>query len=85
MHDLHLWSAFINPDIELIVFKGLRLDFGGYVFFVGDRINIAKSDISDEDILLQIKQLDTDFMYFVYTGINYRFGSKFNNFVNQRF
>ena len=85
MHDLKLLSTFINPDIELIVFKGLRLDFGGYVSFVGDRINIAKSDISDEDILLQIKQLDTDFTYFIYTGINYRFGSKFNNFVNQRF
>jgi hypothetical protein len=84
-HNLSLYSAYINPDIELQIFKGLRVDVGGYVSLVTDRINIAKSDISDEDILLQIKQLDTNFTYFSYIGLNYRFGSKFNNFVNPRF
>lgn len=85
LHDLSLWSMYINPNLEWVVFKGLSLDFGGFASFVGDRINIARSDITDEDILLQIKQLDTDFTYFTYIGINYRFGSSYNNFVNPRF
>ncbi|MFT5167361.1 MAG: hypothetical protein ACI8P3_002598 [Saprospiraceae bacterium] len=85
LHDLKLFNAFINPNIEWQIFKGLSIDLGGYLSFVSDRINIAKSDITDEDILLQIKQLDTDFAYFTYFGINYRFGSKYNNFVNPRF
>ena len=84
-HDLTLFNAFINPNIEWQIFKGLSFDLGGFASFVSDRINIAKSDISDEDILLQIKQLDTDFTYFTYFGLNYRFGSKYNNFVNPRF
>ena len=85
LHDLELFNAYINPNIEWQIFKGLSFDFGGYASFVSDRINIAKSDISDEDILLKIKQLDTEFTYFTYFGLNYRFGSKYNNIVNPRF
>ena len=84
-HNLDLYNAYFNPYIELQIFKGLSLNIGGYLSFVNDRINIAKSDISDEDILLQIKQLDTDFTYFTHFGLNYRFGSSYNNFVNPRF
>ncbi len=84
-HDLELYNVYFNPNIEWQIFKGLSIDIGGYISFVSDRINIAKSDISDEDILLQIKQLDTDFTYFTYFGMNYRFGSKYNNYVNPRF
>jgi hypothetical protein len=84
-HDLELFSAYINPNVEWQIFKGLSIDIGGFASFVSDRINIAKSEISDEDILLQIKQLDTNFTYFTYVGVNYRFGSKYNNFVNPRF
>ena len=84
-HDLELFNIYFNPNIEWQIFKGLSIDVGGYISFVSDRINIAKSDISDEDILLQIKQLDTNFTYFTYFGMNYRFGSKYNNFVNPRF
>ncbi len=85
LHDLSLYSVFLNPNIEWVIFKGFSLDLGGFISFVGDRINIAKSDISDEDILLQIKQLDTDYEFFTYLGLNYRFGSSYNNFVNPRF
>lgn len=85
LHDFELFNAYINPNIEWQIYKGLSLRIGGFASFVSDRINIAKANISDEDILLQIRQLDTDFTYFTYFGVNYRFGSKFNNFVNPRF
>ena len=84
-HDLNLYNAYLNPWFNLQVFKGFSLNFGGSFSFVNDRINIAKSEISDEDILLQIKQRNTSFSYYTQFGINYRFGSKYNNFVNPRF
>ncbi len=85
LHDPSLYSMFINPNLEWIITRGLRLNIGGVVSFVGDRINIAKADLSDEEILLQVRQLDTDYSYFTYVGFNYRFGSKYNNYVNPRF
>jgi hypothetical protein len=85
LHDPSLYSMFINPNLEWIITGGLRLNIGGVISFVGDRINIAKADLSDEEILLQVRQLDTDYRYFTYVGFNYRFGSKYNNYVNPRF
>ena len=84
-HNLNLYNAYLYPSLNWQIFKGLSISLGGYFSFVNDRINIAQSAISDEDILLQLKQLDTDFTYFSRIGINYRFGSKYNNFVNPRF
>jgi hypothetical protein len=85
LHDLNLFSAYLNPNIEWQIYRGLSIDFGGFASFVSDRINIARAEISDEDILLQIRQLDTNFTYFTYFGVNYRFGSSYNNIVNPRF
>ena len=85
LHNLKLFSVQFNPNIELNLVKGLRLDIGGYIEYVGDRINIAKSDISDTDILLRTKQLDTSYSFGTYFGINYRFGTRRNNIVNPRF
>ena len=85
LHNPKLYSVQINPNIELNLVKGLRLDIGGYIEYVGDRINIAKSDNTVEEILLQIKQLDTSYSLYSYIGINYRFGTQQNNIVNPRF
>ncbi len=85
LHNPLLYSAFFNPDIEWQILTGLSLDLGGFFSLVRDRINISQENLSDEDILLQIRQLDTSFRYFSYFGINYRFGSNYNNFVNPRF
>ena len=85
LHNPKLFNAYLNPEIEWQIVKGLSVNGGGYFSFVRDRINISKEGFTDEDILLRIKQLDTSFTYFTYFGINYRIGSKFNNFVNPRF
>ncbi len=85
LHDLGLFSISFNPEVELNIVKGLSLSFGTFLSYVGDRINISKGDISDQDIILQNRQLDTSYSYFSYVGFNYRFGSKNNNIVNPRF
>jgi hypothetical protein len=85
LHDASLYSLSFNPNIELNIVKGLSLEFGGFISFVSDRINIAKGDVSDQDIILQNRQLDTNFSYFSFFGFNYRFGSQNNNIVNPRF
>lgn len=85
LHDLSLYSISFNPNIELNIVRGLSLELGGEISFVGDRINISKSEISDQDIILQNRQLDTNYSYFSYVGFNYRFGTRNNNIVNPRF
>jgi len=85
LHDLNLFSISFNPEFELNIVKGLSLNFGAFLSYVGDRINISKGDISDQDIILQNRQLDTSYSFNSFVGFNYRFGSKNNNIVNPRF
>lgn len=85
LKDLSLYSVSFNPQVELNLVKGLRLQMGAFVSYIGDRINITKGEISAQDIILQNRQLDTSYSYSSYFGFNYRFGSKNNNVVNSRF
>lgn len=85
LHNPKLYSAYINPSVRWQLVKGLSFRVRGFFSFVNDRLNIAKEDISDEDILLQVKQLNTQFSYFTSFGLEYRFGSSSNNYVNARF
>ena len=49
-----------------------------------DQIYLPREDISDEDILLERRQLGTDFEYSLDFGLSFTFGSRFNNVVNPR-
>ncbi len=85
LHDPRLYNVYISPGVSWQLFKGFRVNLFGFASLVNDRINIPKDVISDEDILLQQRQLDTQFSYYTSLGVNYRFGSDKNNFVNARF
>jgi hypothetical protein len=79
------WSIGINPNIEVNLLKGLSIDMGAFYSITKDLIQIPKGSLSLEDVLLQNRQLNTNFNFEIYFGINYRFGSSINNVVNTRF
>ena len=79
------YNVFINPELDINVFKGLNFFTGIFYEITKDRINIPKGDLSVEEILLQNKLRDSNFSMYMYFGINYRFGSALNNVVNTRF
>ncbi|MDE2875175.1 MAG: hypothetical protein OXU69_13105 [Gemmatimonadota bacterium] len=64
--------------------RGLNLDLEGGVARVKDQIYVSREDISDEDILLERRQLGTDFEYELELGFSFTFGSVLNNIVNPR-
>jgi len=79
------YSIDINPSVDVNLFKGLNFFTGIFYSITKDRINIPKGELSIEEVLLQNVLQDSNFSLFMYFGINYRFGSKFNNVVNTRF
>ena len=84
-HDWSLLNLSFNPEIEWNIFKGLNLELGGEISLVRDQLNIRKEGASNEEVLLQLRQLGTNYLYFGFIGLNYRFGSANNNVVNTRF
>ncbi len=71
--------------IRLRLVRGLSLDLSGDVSRVRDQINLPAGDATEEEILLEIRELQTGFEYDVSIGFSYTFGSIFNNVVNPRF
>jgi hypothetical protein len=63
------------------------LSFNMFVFgaYQRDQIYLPKGQATEQEILTRQRQLATNYTYYSYFGISYRFGSKLNNFVNPRF
>ena len=61
------------------------MTFVGSAAMVHDQLGLVKEDIPVDQILLQRKELATQFEYFTSFGFTYTFGSIYNNVVNPRF
>lgn len=76
-------SVFGNVNVRL--FKGFSINLFGNYTWLHDQLYISAAGLTDEEILLQQRQLSTQFQYYTSVSIQYRFGSIFNNVVNPRF
>jgi len=75
-------SVDANMNIRLV--QGLSLNYGGSYARVRDQITLPREGASDEEILLRLRRLRTNYQYSTYFGLSYTFGSVFNNVVNPR-
>ena len=72
-------------SIDARLFKGFSFNMFGQLSLLRDQLYLAKGGATQEEILLQRRQLSTSYSYFVGIGLSYTFGSIFNNVVNPRF
>lgn len=74
----------MNSWMSVRIFKGLAVRFSGDVKFIKDQINLPAGSASIEDVLLQQKQIATNYEMGFGIGLSYTFGSAFNNVINTR-
>jgi hypothetical protein len=77
---LSIWGS---TDVRL--FKGFSFDVFAEYNKIKDLISLRKGAATEEEVLLRLRQLQTDFSYYMGFGISYSFGSIFNSVVNPRF
>jgi hypothetical protein len=75
----------IGGSISWRIVKGLNFNIGGNYSQVHDQIYLPKAGATDQEILVRVQELSTNYRYFVNFGLSYTFGSIFNNVVNPRF
>lgn len=85
LHDTSKYSVSIAGNVNLRLFRGFSIRVGGNYSWIRDQLFVAARGATDEEILLRQRQLETSYRYFTTFGIEYRFGSIFNNVVNPRF
>ena len=61
------------------------MNVGAQYTRVRDQIFLSGRDLTDEERLLELQTQQTDFEASLNFGLSYRFGSIFNNVVNNRF
>lgn len=84
-HDWKINNLGMATQMEVRVGGGLF--FYVYLFggLVHDQIYLPAEGATGEEVLSRMRKLQSSYNFETYFGINYRFGSKLNNFVNPRF
>ena len=75
----------LNGSLNIRIFKGFTVNANGSFSRIRDQFYLEKSDASEEEILLRLRQLATGHRYSFSTGFTYSFGSLSNATVNPRF
>ena len=84
LHDTDKWRGSLYASSSLRLVRGLNLNLGGSYGRVRDQLTLAKEGATRDEILLRLKQLQTNYSYYFNFGLSYRFGSAINNVVNPR-
>jgi len=85
LHDWKLFNLSTDIEIDIRITGGLSFNLYTSAQLVRDQIYLPKEGATQEEVLTRRRQLASGYNIFTFFGLNYRFGSKVNNFVNPRF
>jgi hypothetical protein len=84
LHDTNKHRGIFAGSVDWNLARGLSLSTSANVQRVRDQLFLPRRDASDEEILLQQRQLATSYSYSASLGISYTFGSRLASVVNRR-
>ncbi len=85
LHDLEKRRAELFSSLSLRVFEGMSVAVEGRFEMVRDQLSLPAGDATLAEVLLQQRELATDYDLSVSFAFTYMFGSEFANVVNTRF
>tara|TARA_B100001094_G_C18150521_1_gene783423 strand:- start:29 stop:1234 length:1206 start_codon:yes stop_codon:yes gene_type:complete len=75
----------LRSSLDIRVLEGLAVRFSSNINLIRDQYNLAASSTSSiEDLLLQQRQIATDYKTSFSVGLSYTFGSIYNSVINTR-
>ena len=73
-----------DAELEIRLFQGLELEIEADYSRIRDQIHLPAVEFSDEEILLELRELETAYRYGLSVGLSYTFGSIYSAVVNPR-
>lgn len=83
-HDLSKNSVEFDNNINVRIIQGLAVRLNTNFEFINDQLSLPRGEVSLEDLLLAQRQLATNYQFSFSVGLNYTFGSIYNNIINTR-
>ncbi|MCK5649738.1 MAG: hypothetical protein KAJ42_00105, partial [Gemmatimonadetes bacterium] len=84
LDDIDQHHVTLGAYLSFRLFKGLRFNVSGSYSRVKDLLSPVGGNLTEEELLLRLRQLQTDYRYSTRMGFSYTFGSIYNNIVNPR-
>ncbi|HLF14767.1 MAG TPA: hypothetical protein VI932_07755 [Bacteroidota bacterium] len=84
LRDIRKYEIGLFGNVSVRIVEGLSFDVQASVFRTRDQISLRKGTATTEEVLLQRRELESQYNFYVSWGISYSFGSIFNNVVNTR-
>lgn len=84
-HDWTMYNVSLNSSLNIRLTGALSVNVDLYGALVHDQVNLAQGEASKDDVLTRKRQMGSAYNFATWFGVNYRFGSSMNNFVNPRF
>jgi hypothetical protein len=85
LHDFTKRRFMVFAGLTLRLFEGLSFNVVGNYSLIHDQLSLPKGEATQDEVLLQRRQLETNYRYYAFVGLSYTFGSMYNNVVNPRF
>jgi hypothetical protein len=82
--DIERYRLEMRGHLSLRLFRGFSLNMHASFERINDQVNLARGDVSTEDLLLRRRELETDYRASFRVGLGYTFGSLYNNVINTR-
>lgn len=73
-----------DAELEIRLFRGLELEIEADYSRIRDQIHLPAVEFSEEEILLELRELETAYRYGLSVGLSYTFGSIYSAVVNPR-
>jgi hypothetical protein len=85
LHDTSKYRLETGGELSFRISRGLTLNLDGSISRIRDQLSLPKRDATDEEVLLRLRELQSNYNADFSVNLTYRFGSLFNNIVNPRF
>jgi hypothetical protein len=85
LHDLSKYRLEFDGEISLRIVRGLSIELEGSASRIRDQLSIPRRGATQEEVLLELRELQSAYDVSFSVGFSYSFGSLFNNIVNPRF
>lgn len=83
--DINAYSLGMYGDLTWRVYKGLSVSMNARGAITKDDRWMPKTAATLDDVLLQLRRINSRYSYSMGFGLSYSFGSMYNNVVNPRF
>lgn len=79
------YNVGFSASTDVRLFSGFSFNLSGDYSRIRDQTSLPRAGASTEEVLLRLRQLQTNYRYSMRVGASYSFGSIFNSIVNTRF